>query len=83
MIHCLKQIIMILMIQGITTSKNNCLYYTQGDNRIYGFNFTAQYPPRLSTQTQTVGIRSLYEMLFVKAILKSEISEAQFNTIKK
>jgi hypothetical protein len=66
----------------VTTSKNNCLYYIQGDNRIYGFNFTAQYPPRLSAQTQTIGIRSLYEMLFVKAILKSGISEAQFNAIK-
>lgn len=62
--------------------KNNTIYYKQGDYRIYGMNFTAQFKPMVETDPdKTEGNRSVYEMLFVKAIIKSGINQTQLNSI--
>ena len=66
----------------ILPKKNNTIYYKQGDYRIYGMNFTAQYKPMVETDPdKTAGYRSVYEMLFVKAIIKSGINQTQLNSI--
>lgn len=62
--------------------KNNTIYYKQGDYRIYGMNFTAQFKPMVETDPdKTAGNRSIYEMLFVKAIIKKGINQTQLNSI--
>lgn len=66
----------------IETKKNNTIYYKQGDYRIYGMNFTAQFKPMVETDPdKTAGNRSIYEMLFTKAIKKSGINETQLDSI--
>lgn len=59
----------------IAQKQNNMLYYIQGDNKIYGMSFTAQYKPEFASGTDEVGNRSLYEMIYTKALkLQSSIS---------
>jgi hypothetical protein len=71
-----------LLTSRIATKKNNTIYYRQGDYRIYGMNFTAQFKPMIETDPdKTEGNRSIYEMLFVKAIIKSGITQIQLNSI--
>jgi hypothetical protein len=71
-----------LLTSRIATKKNNTIYYRQGDYRIYGMNFTAQFKPMIETDPdKTEGNRSIYEMLFVKAIIKSGITQTQLNSI--
>lgn len=66
----------------ILPKKNNTIYYKQGDYRIYGMNFTAQFKPMVETDPdKTAGNRSVYEMLFVKAIIKKGINQTQLNSI--
>jgi hypothetical protein len=51
--------------------KNNCLYYIQGDNKIYGMSYTGEHPSTLIGQPNVV--RALYETIL--ATRSTEIEE--------